>query len=434
MSMNGSTDCVTGVSTKTHLAILRGSLWWLCCGNTIGLLIASLLAWPWIGQYFGSLTYGRWVALHLNFQLYGWCSFPLLGMLYVYYLPKQIWDSFAPRLMLWLWSVCLAIGGFWMLLGHSSGKIFLEWEGFTVKLFLVMLVLLWIFLGWFFFQFSFKSPSESGSRISRALKFGLLVVLLFVPIAFYIALSPEIFPPINTASSGATGSSLLISSLAVVLLFLLFADSFGVATSRTRSLRPLVYGVFVLHVACWSLINHGDSSNYDLDQKISLGSFAIWLIVLRYYFSCFHWPRAALLWLRSLFFWSVMLVPTAILMFLPGALEVSKFSSFLVAHVHLAMAGVCTCFLIVVLCVLPHGEASQRVLGNRSVFFLWNISLSLHLVALVWLGSNEVQYSGIFVAYLPGDHFGYLLRVLSGTMMLAASLWWYLCSFAQKEV
>jgi cytochrome c oxidase cbb3-type subunit 1 len=27
-------------------------------------------------------TYGRWMPVHLNGQLYGWCSVPLLGLLF----------------------------------------------------------------------------------------------------------------------------------------------------------------------------------------------------------------------------------------------------------------------------------------------------------------------------------------------------------------
>lgn len=421
-------------SSKSHLAILRAGLFWLCSGNAVGLLLATLIAWPWLGDYLGQMTYGRWVALHLDFQLYGWCSLPLLGMLYIYYLPEASWDSVAPRLMIWIWNFCLAFGGFWTLLGHSSGKIFLEWESISATLFLLLLVLLWIFLSYYFWRRSVRSAHEFANRLVWAVKFAILLVLLSVPVAFYFALSPDTFPPINTASSGATGSSLLISSLAIVFLMLLFADSTGRSTLRAKSLRPYIYGLLILHICGWTLLNHGNSSNYDLDQEIGLASFAMWLLLLKYYFLAFHWSQTSMLWLRGLFFWSLLLVPTAILMFLPGMLETAKFSSYLVAHVHLAMAGVCSCFLMALLSVLPHGTAAGVVLGNRRVFLLWNISLFIHLVSLLWLGAHEAEHFGLFLAILPGDNFGYLLRVFSGCLMLAASLNWFIRSLLAEEV
>ena len=40
-----------------------------------------LLVHPQLGDALGEYTYGRWAALHLNWQLYGWCSLPLVGVL-----------------------------------------------------------------------------------------------------------------------------------------------------------------------------------------------------------------------------------------------------------------------------------------------------------------------------------------------------------------
>ncbi len=65
------------------------SLGWLVLGNLGGVLLAIFLLWPEANRFLAPFTYGRWIALHLDFHLYGWCSFPLLAMLFHFYLPKD---------------------------------------------------------------------------------------------------------------------------------------------------------------------------------------------------------------------------------------------------------------------------------------------------------------------------------------------------------
>ena len=53
---------------------LRHALGWLVAGNVVGLWLAILQLKP--GLAVGDWTYGRWVPVHLNVQLFGWTSLP----------------------------------------------------------------------------------------------------------------------------------------------------------------------------------------------------------------------------------------------------------------------------------------------------------------------------------------------------------------------
>ena len=61
------------------------SLAWLVFANAVGVLIATLLVAPRLNEVFGEWTYGRWMPVHLNVQLYGWCSLPLVAFLFKVY-------------------------------------------------------------------------------------------------------------------------------------------------------------------------------------------------------------------------------------------------------------------------------------------------------------------------------------------------------------
>src|SRR6478609_876455 len=101
----------------------RHALGWLVFGNSIGLLLAVFLLKP--GWQPAALTYGRWVPLHLNAQLYGWTALPLVGWLLRIY---QVNSSKAARwgtAVVWGWTAALALGCFQWLAGDTSGKIFL---------------------------------------------------------------------------------------------------------------------------------------------------------------------------------------------------------------------------------------------------------------------------------------------------------------------
>ena len=64
-------------SNKSIDAAVRHALGWLAFGNAVGLYLALLLMEPRLQA--GIWTYGRWVPVHLNAQLYGWTALPLVA-------------------------------------------------------------------------------------------------------------------------------------------------------------------------------------------------------------------------------------------------------------------------------------------------------------------------------------------------------------------
>lgn len=114
-------------SNSLQHQVARHSLGWLLAGNLVGLWMASLLLWPELGRLAGPLTYGRWATVHLNVQLYGWCSVPLIGLLFRFFLPPG--DERGGRLALQAWSGALVFSAVAWLAGEVSGKPFMEWRG-----------------------------------------------------------------------------------------------------------------------------------------------------------------------------------------------------------------------------------------------------------------------------------------------------------------
>src|SRR5688572_18713714 len=100
------------------------SLGWLVAANLVGVWLAVSLVWPAVGNLLAPLSYGRWSPLHLDWQLYGWCALPLVGMLLAWFFDG---DHFRARghaqLAFSFWSVALALGGVSWLAGNVSGKL-----------------------------------------------------------------------------------------------------------------------------------------------------------------------------------------------------------------------------------------------------------------------------------------------------------------------
>src|ERR1019366_2480208 len=57
-------------------------LLWLVIANAIGSMIAVLLLIPSLNRLLGEWTYGRWIMVHMNLELYGWTSLPMAGFLF----------------------------------------------------------------------------------------------------------------------------------------------------------------------------------------------------------------------------------------------------------------------------------------------------------------------------------------------------------------
>ena len=399
--------------------VIISSLLWLFFGNLSGLILSILIEFPNLNNLIAPATYGRWAPVHLNFQLYGWSTIPIIGLLFKIYFPSKSTDAL-PKLAILVWSSSLIIGALSWLMGNSSGKIFLEWTGASKYIFISNLFFLWFVLSNKFIQTKMQY-----SRITSKLKGTLLLFLLTVPFVLLVALDPKTFPPINVYSSGATGASLLISTLAIVLIFI-FSPLIISDEHPSPKIIKIISICLFFHILGWSRLNHGHSSHFDLSQILGLASLIIWIPLLTWYYHNFSWHSSLLPWLKSFLTWSTILVISATLMFLPGNLEIAKFSSILVAHVHLAMAGMLTSFLFLLLSNYKD-EKWAALLSARLPYILWNTGLVLHLIALIRLGGIESDHPGF--GFLTSSYDNLLvLRIIGGLLMLVASIDWLLKS------
>lgn len=392
-------------------AVRRHSLGWLVLANLVGVLLAVLLLWPELNDQLGAFTYGRWMPLHLNWQLYGWCALPLVGVLFSYYLPDDSRAAFAARLALWIWSSALLFGGLTWLAGHVSGKPFLDWTGAAREAWALAGFVLWLVLA----QQAWRRRAEIPTWA-----WVLLVALGTVPAILHWAAGPGVYPSVNPRSGGATGASLLGSTLGVIAIFGLLPWLLRLEVSG--SARPWRFFVLAFAISCslYAGIAHGDASHHRPDQIIGLGSLLIWIPLVWIYGRSFVWRPDSQRWLAAAFVWWLLLVLTGWLTFLPGISERVKFTNVLVAHSHLAMAGLVTSLHVALLLNLGPARA-PRAAG----FWLWQLGCALHVGVLLWLGWREGMTPELL--YVRGGiaDVCYGLRLLAGGAMLIASIGWW---------
>ena len=393
------------------------ALFWLVFANAIGVLLAVLLLVPSLNGLLGEWTYGRWMMVHLNLELYGWASLPLVGFLFRAYGADQGLTASWCRPLLWVWSAALAVGTFSWLSGHSSGRLFLDWSGYARVLFPVSLLALWLLI-----VFAAVARREQSSIAARAAKIFGLIVLFVVPFLIYIKSGPGAYPSINPDTGGPTGVSQLESSLGVVVLLLVLP--FGLTRrdatkSRTVLLSWLVLGAEVL--LC-SLMNRGDVSHHLPAQYVSLASLLVWLPLIPAYFTAFHWRAETRMWRNAMLVWWGALVVTGWLLFLPGVLDHFKFTDGLVGHSFVAMAGFASSLLILAM-VQMLGEGGWVFNSTRS-FWMWNLSVAAYAVLMTiagWLEGSDPAFT-----IMPGvaRNTLYILRLITGIAMLTASIEW----------
>lgn len=399
------------MNTAVVNAVRRHSLGWLVAANLVGMLLALLLLWPDLNDTLAPFTYGRWMPLHLNWQLYGWCALPLVGVLFRYYLPDDGRAVFGARFALVIWTSVLLLGGLTWLTGRVSGKIFLEWTGGARWLWAFAGLVLWLVL----LQQAWRRRNEISSWAR-----GLLVALGAVPLLLYWAAGPRVYPAVNPQSGGATGASLLASTLGVIAIFGLLPWLLRLEPVARTGARRWFAAAFVLSLVLCAGISHGNASNQRADQVAGLGSLAVWIPLVWFYARAFVWSPAARRWLAAAFGWWLLLVLTGWLGFLPGISERVKFTNVLVAHSHLAMAGLVTSLHVALLLNLGPGTA-PRPAG----FWLWQLGCALHVGALCWLGWLEgAEPARLYVRGGVAD-LCYGLRLVAGGAMFAASVdWW----------
>lgn len=403
----------TGVALAT-----RHALGWMCAANVVGLWLSLCLVWPRAGELSGAFTYGRWIPLHLNAHLYGWSSLPLVAVLLAAFFPHHLRENWS-RHAVTAWSTALAFACASWLTGRTSGKLFMDWTGASRVLFpaalagLACALAVGLHAGW-----------KTWNPINRMWRLLLLLALVPVPAILYWAADPSLYPTINPHSGGATGSSLLGSTLVLIAIFLFSPTLLSIPPRVplprwTRVLPPLL----AVHFAGYLLLERGDASHHATDQIAGLFTLLPWPFVLAVRLRLHAWPAGTRRWLLAFATWGVVLTVSACLMFLPGALEKSKFTNAFVAHTHMAMAGMLTSFLMIVLIALNPG-ATADAMGGAKPFWIWQAGCTLHVLSMFGAGAIEAANPGaLFGPSAPID-FLYALRMLAGMAMLDASVRW----------
>ena len=392
--------------------VARHAVGWLAAGNAVGVLLAALLVWPALNAPFAPLTYGRWIPLHLDWQLYGACALPLVGVLLAWCVdPRHPQALGQARVALGVWSAALLLGGLAWLSGVSSGKLFLEWHGWARPLLPVAMLGLWSVLSahvWW--RRAELSPGERAARI------GVLLVLLVVPNALHWAAGREVYPSVNPDSGGATGARLLASTLGIVAIYGFIAEVLGLGR---KDRRAWYWGYLLLSGFVAVASEQGQSSHHEPAQVLGLATLLGWLPLAWIFFRGGRGEPAARRWWGAAFGWWVALVVSGLLTFLPGFSERLKYTNAMVGHAHLAMAGLVTCANIAVLVEL-------RGLNAPRHFWLWQGACVVHVAVLLALGWCEAGQAGDLFLAAPWTQAVYAVRLLAGVAMLLVSWqWWW---------
>ena len=409
----------SGWSRRLQSMTALYSLCWLLAANMVGVWLAALLIWPDLGKLVGEFGYGRWMPMHMDWQLYGWCSLPLVGLLMYYYLDDKF--EVDAHLGFLAWSIALGLGGILSLNGIVSGKLFLNWSGVGRVAFPVAQVVLWAILvnGWY----------TRWRRIGRMdtkswLQLGMLALLLASPLLLFWTAGNKVFPPIDPESGGATGHSLLASSLGVIGIFGVFPLLLKLKHRSVARSRQIAYAVaFVISLIIWLLLDHGNASNTQIGQILGLGILVLWAPLVALYYRAYRWPTGLQKWLYAFFFWWAFLTLNGFINFLPGILDVMKFTNGLVAHAHLAMAGMVSAFNMLILGTLGHTEDDDPWC-DALAFWLWQGGVFLYVVAMTLQGVREGLDPTVLFGENAGTTFFYSLRLVAGCIMIAANLRW----------
>ena len=396
------------------------SLFWLVIANAVGVLISILLLFPALNRLLGEWTYGRWIMVHLNLELYGWMSLPMAGFLFKVYGadrgPLAQWC----RPVLWVWSAALAVGACSWLSGHSSGKLFLDWSGYARVLFPLAMIVLWFLLAVSVaHQWRIAIRGTLAAKIAKLLG---LALLLAVPFAIYFASSPNLYPAINPDTGGPTGASQLESSLIIVAILLMLP--FGLMQRKAGHVRfiAIAWAIMVAEFLLCFALGRADISHHRPAQFLSLASLLVWVPLTPAYYAAFEWHANTRRWRIALLAWWSALVLTGWALFLPGILDHFKFTDGLVGHSLLAMAGFTSSLLIFVLVQLLGKDG--WIFNQTRSFYGWNIAVLGYVVLMSVAGWRE-GFDPTFTI-VPGAARTtiYILRLVVGLVMLASSLDW----------
>ena len=405
------------------------SLFWLVFANAVGVLIAILLLVPALNRQLGEWTYGRWMMVHMNLELYGWAAIPLVGFLFRAYGADRGPTARWCRPVLWVWSAALCVGAYSWLAGNSSGRLFLDWSGYARVLFPGALLALWVLL--VLALIWNRRRFENTTAAAWVAKLIGLVVLLAVPFVLYNVSGSASYPPVNPDTGGPTGASQLESSLGIVAVVLILP--FGISRRRHEKSNVILIAWIALAaeaILCIAL-GRGDVSHHNPMQYLSLASLLVWLLLTPTYYAAFAWHENARRWRVAFLWWWAALLITGWIFFLPGVLDHFKFTDGLVGHSFVAMAGFASSLLIFAM-VQMLGEGGWIFNRTRS-FYLWNLSVIGYIVLMTMAGWRE-GFDPTFTI-VPGmaRNLIYTLRLISGILMLLAAFDWLVDATALLE-
>lgn len=120
-----------------------------------------------------------------------------------------------------------------------------------------------------------------------------------------------------------------------------------------------------------------------------------------------------------MFVWWGLLVVTSLSMYQAGVLDRIKFTQALVAHTHMAMAGVTTSFCALLLVLLT----GKRMGGGVSVW-MWHLAAAGMVVVLAFMGWREGAHPSWMADTPLWREAGLVLRAACGGLMTLASLLW----------
>ena len=393
------------------------SLGWLLAASAAGAWLAALLVWPEAGGGAAWASHGRWMPVHLDGELYGWCALPLVGALAAACLePRHPAAGVHARIVFAAWSAALALGVAAWLGGVSSGKLFLDWAGWARPLLAAAMALLWALLA----AHLWWGRARAGSARWRVAA-GLVAALTPVPALMYWAAGREVYPPVNPDSGGATGASLLGSTLGIVTIFGLLPWLLGLGRRAEAGGAAWFWPALGVSFAAYAALDHGHASHHATGQIAGLGLLLAWAPMLWVYGYGWNWSAGARRWAAAAGAWWTLLVASGWAMFLPGLSEASKFTHGLVAHAHLAMAGLVSSVNFAVLNELD----PERPVGGRAAFWLWQGGTSAQVVLLAGLGSVEAGREAELFYGAGWTQAIFVGRLAAGLAMLAgAGLAW----------
>lgn len=401
------------------ISAVRHGLMWLVLANAVGVLLAVLLLFPVLAKPLGEWTYGRWVMVHMNMELYGWTAVPLLGFLFHTYGAGARFSAWA-RPAVWLWSAALAVGCVGWLSGASSGKLFLDWSGFARIFFVLALTGLWFQLAAAFFA-NAKVHLHQG-RVAFLLKLVGIVFLAVVPWGMYRAADPTIYPVFNPDTGGPTGTSQLESTLGVTVIVLLLPLAIASRRAGSRAITVFAWSLLIAEMLLCAAMSRADVSHRQPSQYLGLGVVLLWIPIAPAYFSAFAWNANTRLWQLATLGWWASLLLTGWIFFLPGVLDRFKFTDGLVGHSFVAMAGF-TSSLIVLVSVQLLGEDGW-IFNRRRSFWLWQFSVIAYIALMTIAGWIEGADPSFTIVPGAARNLIYALRLFTGVLMLAASLDW----------